>query len=56
MFGITFLTHGLIYGVVKILYAKFFRKVLFDAIDDPDKNWDEVAMAMVDALFKYKKK
>lgn len=45
--------YRIIYGVVCQVYATVLRPVLKRAIDNPDEEWDELVMSMVDGLFNY---
>jgi len=45
---------GLIYRLLKATYPSF-RPIVKEAIDDPEKDWDEKAMAALDLLLGYKK-
>lgn len=44
-----------IWEVVKQVYAKLLRPVLFKAIDNPDVVWDDWIMKFVDNIFEYGK-
>mgnify|MGYP000033852952 CR=1 FL=1 len=35
------------------IYAKLIRDILWDAMNDPDKEWDDFLMASMDRIFKY---
>lgn len=41
--------------IADTLYRMILRRVLYKAIDNPDKEWDDVAMNMCDAVFGYGK-
>lgn len=44
----------LIYTLLKQVYANLLRPLLVKAIDDPEEEWDEIVLKMVDGLFGYK--
>lgn len=44
----------LILGLIKQAYGKLLRPLLVKAIDDPESEWDDVVLRMVDNLFEYK--
>ena len=43
-----------LYLVLCFAYAKSLRPILLKAIDDPDTDWDDVAMDIIDSIFNYK--
>ena len=43
-----------LYLVLCFAYAKALRPILLKAIDDPDTDWDNVAMDIIDSIFNYK--
>ncbi len=40
--------------VMKVVYRHLLRPFILKAIDNPDENWDETAMEILDRLFDYK--
>jgi len=42
-----------IYKLTCIAYG-MFRGILLAAVDDPDKDWDDFLMGIMDRLFNYK--
>ena len=43
-----------IYVVLTSVYSTIIRPILKRAIDNPNEEWDEIVMSMVDGLFNYK--
>jgi len=39
--------------LLKVMYKQLIRPILFAAIDDPDKKWDDFLMARLDDIFDY---
>ena len=44
---------NMIYSMICLLYAKAWRDVLIEAVDDPDEVWDDALLASIDALLGY---
>lgn len=44
----------LIFELIQAAYAKLLRPLLVKSIDDPDTEWDDVVLRMVDRLFDFK--
>lgn len=42
-----------VYSMLKNLYPKFIRPILHSAVDDPEKEWDDVMMSIIDRFFLY---
>lgn len=42
-----------IYDVLCMVYSSILRPVLKKAVDDPNQDWDEIVMRIVDAMFNY---
>jgi hypothetical protein len=42
------------YAVSKVLYRMWIRSMLKEAIDDPQRDWDDVLMDVADRVFDYK--
>jgi len=42
-----------IWLLLKVMYKQLIRPILFAAIDDPDKKWDDFLMARLDDIFDY---
>ena len=43
-----------LWQIAKVVYKLILRKIIFDAIDNPDKEIDDVVLRALDALFNYK--
>ncbi len=41
--------------LVQWLYAKFLRAIIWEQINNPNSEWDDRAMKILDQLFKYTK-
>jgi hypothetical protein len=37
-----------------LVYGKFLRPLVVKAVEDPNSDWDETLMKMLDGLFGYK--
>jgi hypothetical protein len=44
---------ALILMMIEMLYKSFLRDLLVSAVDDPDKEWDNVVLDVCDKLFGY---
>jgi hypothetical protein len=42
------------YTTICEVYNEDMRELLYDAVDDPDKEWDNQLMGYMDKVFKYK--
>lgn len=42
--------------LLEVIYAKMIRPILLKAIDDPEQEWDDVMMTVVDRIFNYQSK
>ncbi len=51
--GGDFMKYVIIFGLVKTVYGKILRPLLVKAIDDPDEEWDDVILGIVDRIFQY---
>ena len=40
--------------IMKAVYQHLIRPLVKKAVDDPDENWDEMVMEILDRLFDYK--
>lgn len=40
-------------AMLRLIYPKYMRPVLFKAVDDPEAEWDEIIMSIVDRIFLY---
>jgi len=40
-----------IFNILKMVYGQILRPLLKQAIDNPNEEWDEVVLGMVDRLF-----
>ena len=43
----------IIFGLVRTVYGKVLRPLLVKAIDDPNEEWDDVVLGIVDRVFQY---
>ena len=43
----------ILFNILKLIYPRYIRPVLSKAIDDPDSEWDEILMGIVDRIFLY---
>jgi len=43
----------IIFDLLKTVYAKILRPLLIKAIDDPNEQWDDFVLSIVDKLFDY---
>ena len=43
----------MLYETVCLMYKSVIRPILFKAIDDPSKTWDDLLMKIADAAFHY---
>ena len=39
--------------IMKVMYRHLLRPLVYKAIDDPDEEWDDFAMEILDRLFGY---
>lgn len=44
----------LLLKIVQMLYKAILRGLLLKAIDDPDTEWDDIVLSIVDRAFDYK--
>lgn len=44
---------ALIFKFLTMVYAQVLRPLLVKAIDDPDEEWDDMILGIVDRLFNY---
>jgi len=42
-----------IFGLVKIAYKMILRDLLVAAIEDPDQEWDDIVLDILDKIFDY---
>jgi len=42
-----------IFNVLNMVYGQILRPLLKSAIDDPESEWDDFVLSMVDRLFDY---
>ena len=42
-----------IWALAKMAYSVVLRDLLVKAIDDPESDWDDVVLGMIDRLFEY---
>lgn len=42
-----------IWTLAKLAYATVLRPLLKKAIDDPDADWDDAVLKVLDAIFEY---
>jgi len=46
--------HEALYQLVCLAYAVIIRPLIKRAVDDPDEEWDDVLLNVLDKLFNYK--
>lgn len=44
----------LIMELIQAAYAKLLRPLLVKSIDDPDTEWDDVVLSVIDRIFDFK--
>ena len=44
-----------IYKILCFAYRTLLHKILYNAINDPKKKWDDMMMQAADIVFKYEK-
>jgi hypothetical protein len=47
------MVYKMLYGVVCYAYANGLRALVKKAIDDPDTDWDDIALGILDKIFNY---
>lgn len=47
------MAYRLMYDMLCKIYAALLRDLLRRAVDDPDSDWDDLVLTMVDSLFRY---
>ena len=45
--------YKIFYEMTCMAYNKFLRDLLLKAVDDPDSDWDDILLSMLDRLFGY---
>lgn len=45
--------YKMLYGIVCYAYANGLRDLVKKAIDDPNSDWDEIALGILDKVFNY---
>ena len=45
--------YEIIYRLVCMAYAEILRELLKKAIDNPNEEWDDIVLDMLDKLFNY---
>jgi len=45
--------YKMLYGMLCYAYAQGLRDLIVKAIDDPDSEWDDLALSVLDRLFNY---
>lgn len=43
----------MIWEIACMIYAKILRDLLVEAVDNPDREWDNVVLRVVDSIFDY---
>jgi len=43
-----------LYNLICLTYASLIRPLLKRAVDNPDEDWDDILMQLVDGLFNFK--
>jgi hypothetical protein len=46
--------YEIIFKMAKTAYLQLLRGLLVKAIDDPNEQWDDIVLSMVDGIFGYK--
>jgi hypothetical protein len=41
------------FEIAKYLYVNYLRSILKEAVNDPEKKWDDVLMKVTDGIFGY---
>jgi hypothetical protein len=44
---------NIILEILSYVYSKFLRELVKDAINNPDKTWDDTVLELLDRLFGY---
>lgn len=44
---------SIILKVISYVYAEFLRQLVKDAINDPNKQWDDTVLEILDRIFGY---
>jgi hypothetical protein len=47
------MVYKMLYGIVCYAYANGLRSLVKKAIDDPDTDWDDMAISILDKIFNY---
>jgi len=45
---------AVIYKILCMIYADLLRPLVKKAVDDPNEDWDDMLMSILDKLFDYK--
>ena len=45
--------YKMLYGVVCQMYKAGLRQLVVNSINDPDTDWDDVAISILDKIFDY---
>jgi hypothetical protein len=45
---------AVIYKILCMIYAQLLRPLIKKAVDDPNEQWDDMLMEIIDKLFDYK--
>jgi len=43
----------IIWEIASMVYARLLRDLIVKAINDPDSDWDDVLLRIVDSIFDY---
>jgi len=46
--------YKMLYGVVCQVYKSGLRQLVLNAVDNPETDWDDVAISILDKIFDYK--
>jgi hypothetical protein len=45
---------AVIYKILCMIYSQLLRPLVVKAVEDPDEQWDDMLMGILDKLFDYK--
>lgn len=45
--------YKMLYGIVCYAYKNGLRSLVAKAIDDPESDWDDIALSIMDKIFNY---
>jgi hypothetical protein len=44
---------AMLFSMLRLIYPKYMRPVLHSAVNDPESDWDELLMSIIDRIFLY---